>query len=190
MQSRADHEELFQELDQWSQRKDAFSVNDFLKEKGVSLDELEQVANSREQFMEIWGRAESRAWENLQDALYTKSLPRSRIAEYIKESDTFQDRDPEEVMRSLEKTQMKLELYLTAIGDTESLRKYGRLGIKIDDADALMLCGLERGMITEEQYREYMAIKEAYPDEEDEDTEDQGSRLSSTCLSCHQIPGD
>ena len=64
---------------------------------------------------------------------------------------------------------MKLELHLTAIGDTESLRKYGRLGIKIDDADALMLCRLERGTITEEQYREFMAIKEEYPDEEDED---------------------
>ena len=169
MKAKAEHEELFQELDQWSQGKNALSMNDFLKEKGVSLDEFEQIANSGKKFMKIWGRAESQAWENALDALYKKTLPRSRIADYIKESDAFVGEDPENVMQSLEKTQMKLELHLTAIGDTESLRKYGRLGIKIDDADALMLCRLERGTITEEQYREFMAIKEEYPDEEDED---------------------
>lgn len=87
--------------------------------------------------MKIWGSADSQAWANLQDALFKKSLPRSKIAEYIKESDLFQDRGPEEVMRSLEKTQFKLELYLTAIGDTESLRKYGRLA-KMNDTEALM----------------------------------------------------
>lgn len=167
MKATQEHKKLFQELEQWSQQEDAFSVNDFLKEKEISLDEFERIADSNKKFMKIWGVSEGRAWENLQDALYTKSLPRSRIAEYIKESDTFQDKDPEEVMRSLEKTQMKLELHLTAIGDTESLRKYGRLGIKIDDADALMLCSLQRGMITEEQYREFMTVKEEYPDEED-----------------------
>lgn len=48
--------------------------------------------------------------------------------------------------------------------------------------DAFMLCSLERGMITEEQYREFVAMKEEYPDEEDEDSEAQGSFLSSAWL--------
>lgn len=178
-----EHKELFKELEQWSQRKDAFSVNDFLKEKGISLDEFEQVANSRKKFMKIWGKAESRAWENVLDALYTKSLPRGQIAEYFKESDAFQDDDdPEEMMQNLEAGQAKFELYLTAIGDTESLRKYGQLGNTMNQDDAFMLCSLERGMITQEQYREFVEMKEKYPDEEDEDSADQGSLLSSAWL--------
>ncbi len=168
MKATQEHKRLFQELEQWSLRKNSFSVNDFLKEKKISLNEFEQIANGSKKFMKIWGRAESRAWENLQDALYAKSLPRSRIAEYIREHDVFQDRDPEEVMRSLEETQLKLELHLTALGDTESLKKYGRIGIgKMNDFDALMLWSLERGMITEEQYRDFVATKEEYPDDED-----------------------
>ena len=172
MKAAQERKKLFQELEEWSQRKDAFSVNDFLKEKGIPLEEFEPIANSSKTFMKIWGVAESRAWENVKDALYTKSLPRSRIAEYIKELEAFQGQDPEDVMRDLERGQVKLEVYLTAIGDTESLRKYGRLGIKIDDADALILCSLERGMITEKQYREFIATKEECSDEEDEDSED------------------
>ena len=172
---------LFQELETWSRKKNSFSVNDFLKEKEISQNEFEQIANGSKKFMKIWGRAESQAWENVLDALFTKSLPRSRIAEYIKESDAFEGEDPEDVMQSLESMQLKLELHLTALGDTKSLRKYGRIGIgKMNDFDALMLCSLQRGMITEDQYREFVAIKEEYPDEEDEDSEDRGIRLFST----------
>ena len=173
MKAKAEHEELFQELDQWSQGKNALSMNDFLKEKEISLDEFEQIANSGKKFMKIWGRAESQAWENALDALYKKTLPRSRIADYIKESDAFVGEDPENVMRSLEKTQLKLELHLTALGDTKSLKKYGRIGIgKMNDFDALMLWSLEQGMVTEEQYRDFVATKEEYPDDEEfEDNE-------------------
>ena len=128
MKATTEQEELFLELEQWSQRKDAFSVNDFLKEKGISLDEFEKIANINKKFMKVWGVAESRAWENVLDALCTKSLPRSQIAEYIKESEAFEGEDPEDVMQSLESLQLKLELHLTALGDTESLKKYGRIG--------------------------------------------------------------
>lgn len=130
---------LFDELEAWSRKKNSFSVNDFLKEKKIPLDEFERIANGSKRFMKIWGEAEDQAWENLQDALFTKSLPRSKIAEYIKEHDAFQGEDPEEVMCSLERIQARLEIYLTAIGDTESLRKYGRIGCKTNQMDAFML---------------------------------------------------
>ena len=91
MKPKQEHKELFSELEQWSQKKDSFSIDDFLKEKKVAFSDFEQIANSSKNFMKIWGIAENRAWENLKDALFKKSLPRSRIAEYIKESDTFQD---------------------------------------------------------------------------------------------------
>jgi len=61
-------------------------------------------------------------------------------------------------MRELEGAQIKLELHLTAIGDTESLRKYGRIGCTTNQTEALMLCSLERGMITQKEYEEIMAI--------------------------------
>lgn len=158
MKTKQDHKKLFQELELWSQRKDAFSMNDFLKEKEISLDEFELIANSSKKFMKIWGVAEYRAWENLKDALFKKSQPRSLIAEYIRQSENFQGNDPEEIMQSLENTQVKFELHLTAIGDTESLRKYGRLP-KMNQTEAWMKCSFERGMITQEQCVEYLQIE-------------------------------
>jgi hypothetical protein len=149
---------LFDELETWSRHKNALSINDFLKPKGIQINEFENLANSSKKFMKIWGQAESQAWENLINALFTKSLSRAKIAEYIKESNICQNRDPEEVMRELEGAQIKLELHLTAIGDTESLRKYGRIGCTTNQTEALMLCSLERGMITQKEYEEIMAI--------------------------------
>lgn len=149
---------LFDELETWSRHKNALSINDFLKPKGIQINEFENLANSSKKFMKIWGQAESQAWENLINALFTKSLSRAKIAEYIKESNICQNRDPEEVMRELEGAQIKLELHLTAIGDTESLRKYGRIGYTTNQTEALMLCSLERGMITQKEYEEIMAI--------------------------------
>ncbi|MBS0272679.1 MAG: hypothetical protein JSR85_08565 [Proteobacteria bacterium] len=73
--------------------------------------------------------------------------------------------DPEEVIQNLEDGQFKLELYLTAIGDTDSLKKYGRIGLKMNDTEALMRCSLERGLITKETYEQIMAI----PDEDEAD---------------------
>ena len=177
MKNKSSHATLFSDLEKWGHKKDAYSLNDFLKEKGIPLAEFEQIANSSKKFIKIWDAAEDRAWENVLDALFTKILPRDKIAEYIKESEVFQDRDPEEVMRSLESGQAKFELYLTAIGDTESLKKHGRIGLKINDVDALMLCGLQLGAFSESSYMEYLAIKAEYPDEEDEASEDDGSYL-------------
>lgn len=151
------HTTLFAELKEWGNQKNSFSVNDFLRERGISINELELIADTNAKFMKIWGIAESNAWENVTDALFTKSLPRSKIAAYIQESDTFQGEDSEEIMRDMENAQAKLELYLTAIGDTESLRKYGRLA-KMDDTEALMTCSLARGVITKEQYLDYLQI--------------------------------
>jgi hypothetical protein len=151
---------LFDELEIWSREKNVFSINDFLKQKGIQINEFENIANSSKKFMKIWGKAESQAWENVLNALFKKSLSRSKIAEYIKESDVCQNRDPEEVMRELESTQARLELHLTAIGDTESLRKYGRISCKLNEMEALMRCSLERGMITQKDYEEVMAVED------------------------------
>ena len=167
MEARSDYKKLFSELEKWSQRKDVFSINDFLKEKGIGISDFELIANSSKKFMKIWGAAEDIAWENLTDALFKKSLPRSQIAEYIRQSEEFQGEDPEEVMRDIESGQAQFELYLTAIGDTESLRKYGRLA-KMNEIEALMKCSLERGVITEEQYLDFLQIEkdcEEYDDE-------------------------
>lgn len=149
---------LFDELEIWSRQKNAFSINDFLKQKNIQINEFGNIANSSKKFMKMWGKAESQAWENVLNALFTKSLSRSKIAQYIKESDICQNRDPEELMRELERTQARLELHLTAIGDTESLRKYGRIGCTTNQVEALMLCSLERGMISQKDYEEVMAV--------------------------------
>jgi hypothetical protein len=147
MEVKSKQEKLFKELEQWSQRKDAFSVEDFLKEKGVPFSDFDLTANSSSKFMKIWCIADDIAWENLTNALFTKSLPRSRIAQYIQQDETFQGEDPEEVMQNLENGQIKLELYLTALGNTKSLKKYGRIGCKANQDEALIQCSLKRGMI-------------------------------------------
>ena len=163
------HKTLFAELKEWGNQKNSYSVNDFLRERGISINELELIADTDAKFMKIWGVAESQAWENVQDALFSKSLPRSKIAEYIQESDVFQGEAPEEIMQDLESGQVKLELYLTAMGDTESLRKYGRLA-KMNDTEALMKCSLERGVITKEEYLYYLQIEKESKENDDEDT--------------------
>lgn len=71
-------------------------------------------------------------------------------------------------MRNIETAQARLELYLTAIGDTQSLRKYGRLA-KMNETLALMKCSLERGVITEEQYLDFLQIEEVCKENDDED---------------------
>jgi hypothetical protein len=101
---------LFDDLEAWSRIKSAFSINEFLKQKGIQINEFEIIANSSKKFMKIWGQAESQAWENLINALFKKSLPRAKIAEYIKGSDICQNRDPEEVMRELEGAQIRVSL--------------------------------------------------------------------------------
>jgi hypothetical protein len=168
MEARAEHKKLFLEVEQWSQKKDSYSIDDFLKEKCIAISDFELIANSSKKFMKIWGVAESQAWENLKDALFKKSLPRSRIAEYIRECDVFQDQDPEGVMQSLEETQAKLELYLTAVGDTESLRKYGRLP-KMNETEALPKCLLQMGLMTEEHYASYLQAEKDCEEYDDED---------------------
>lgn len=160
MKSEKEHEQLFKELEQWNQGKDAFSVDDFLKEKGIAFIDFDLIANSSSKFMEIWGIAEDIAWKNLTNALFTKSLPRSRIAQYIQQDEAFQGEDPEEVMQNIERGQIRLELHLTALGDTEALRKYGRISCTENQIGALMKCSLERGMITQETYEEIMSIED------------------------------
>lgn len=96
--------ELFAELKAWSRRDDAFSLNDFLKEREITFDEFELIANSGKKFREIWAIAESRAWENLKEALFKKKIPRSRIAEFIREQfNAFQGQIPKmlcEILRA------------------------------------------------------------------------------------------
>lgn len=162
------HKTLFAELKAWGHQKNSYSVNDFLRERGISINALESIADTDAKFMKIWGLAESNAWENVTDALFTKSLPRSRIAAYIKEDDTFKGEDPEEIMRDLESAQAKLEIYLTAMGDTESLRKYGRLA-KMNDTESLMKCSLMSGAITQEEYQEFIEIKKNHDDDDEDD---------------------
>lgn len=162
------HTILFAELKKWTKQKNSFSVNDFLKERSIDPSDFEQIANNSKSFMKICREAEANAWENVKDALYTKSLPRAKIAEYIKEDDTFQGEDPEEIMRDMESAQSKLETYLTALGDTKSLRKYGRLA-KINDMEALMKCSLERGVITEKQYLDFLQIERGCKENDNEE---------------------
>lgn len=148
---------LFDDLESWGRTKSAFSINEFLKQKGIQINEFEIIAKSSKKFMNIWESAESQAWDNILNALFTRSLSRHKIAEYIRELDLFEGENPEEVMQSLEEGQLKLELYLKDIGDTDALKEHGRIGLKMNDTEALMRCSLERGMITQNEYDEIMA---------------------------------
>ena len=144
MRPKQEHKKLFEELEQWSHRKDSFSVDDFLKEKGISFSDFDLISNGSKKFRDIWGEAEYQTWENLKEALYTKSLPRSRIAEYIKQSEVFQDEDPEEVMHDLERGKAKLDMYLCAING--------------GDAGKIMKFAFECGEVTKELYDEFLEI--------------------------------
>jgi hypothetical protein len=151
-------EQLFAELDAWSHRKDIYSVNDFLKEKDVAYADFELMADGCEKSMQIWEVAASRAWDNLCEALHTQSLPRDKIAEYIRESDL--EGDPEEIMHTLEAGKAQLKLY--------------EMALHVDDSDVteLIEASVMRGVITEGQYTKFLDIKKEYPIAYPEDDED------------------
>jgi len=151
MRPKQEHKKLFQELEQCSHRKDSFSVDDFLKEKGISFSDFDLISEGSKKFGKIWGEAEHQAWENLQEALHTKSLPRSQIAEYIKQSEVFQDEDPEEVMHNLESGKARVDMYECALNG--------------GNAGEIMRRALTFGVVTQEQYNEFLEIG----GEEDED---------------------
>lgn len=107
------------------------------------MDELKDLANNKKKFLEIWEDVESHIWANIKRALFTKSLPRIRIAQYIGEREAFLGRDSEEVIQSLESLKERVDLFRKAFsGDFVSLLK----------------CSLLCGIITQEQYEESMAI--------------------------------
>lgn len=139
-------DELFSDLKAKSQKNSFFSIHEFLEDRSISFEEFERIANSRKKFMRIWGNAESQAWENLQESLFTKSVPRKEIEKYIRKEDIFQGEDPEEIMRGLERAQLTLELHLTAIGDKKALKKYGKLSNNIDYEEVLIQSSILRGL--------------------------------------------
>jgi hypothetical protein len=55
MKAKQEHKKLFQELELWSHRKDAFSIIDFLKEKGITPSYFDLITNSSKKLMKIWG---------------------------------------------------------------------------------------------------------------------------------------
>lgn len=115
---------LFEELEAWSRRKDSFSINDFLKDRKLPMKELKSLANSRKKFIEILGEVESNIWENIKNAIFTKNLPRTKIAQYIEEREAFQGKDPEEVIQNLESIKEKVGLFRKAFsGDFVSSMK-------------------------------------------------------------------
>lgn len=91
MAARSEHKKLFQELEQWSQRKNAFAISEFLFEKGATLIDYYFISNSSKDFMEIRRLAEGKIWENVQEAGRTNSIPKSQLSEYILEHDTGDD---------------------------------------------------------------------------------------------------
>lgn len=150
-----EHKKLFNELKEWSCRKDVFSVNEFLKERGVSLFDFELIANGNKNFMKIWDIAEDKSWGNLREALYSKSISRSQIANYIKERDVFKDEDPEEIMQRIENVLERVKLHESAMNG---------------DVDDMVKCSFVFNMITEEQYNDFLRTTEEYGDEEDFDS--------------------
>lgn len=135
---------LLHDLTKWSRWEYAFSLNEFLKDKGIAYADFELAANENPEFMEIWGIVESRIWENLLDALHKKKIPRSQIKKYISEEHAHLGDDPEEIMNSIESGREKTDLYEKAMSG---------------DTDALLKCSLMMGMMSEETYNEIKKIK-------------------------------
>jgi hypothetical protein len=89
--------------------------------------------------MKMWGVAEGNTWENIKEALYSKSLPRSQIGEYLIERGLLGHDDPESLMRILESTKQRIDIYERALsGDTMALLKLS----------------LNEGKITQKEYDE------------------------------------
>lgn len=149
MKTKSDHKKLFFELEKWSNRKDAYSINEFLKVWEMAFSNFESIANNNPKFMKIWGIVESRVWENIKEALYTKSLPRSQIGEYIREGGLCGYDDPESYMKSLEETKTKMDLWDCVMNDNTD-----------KDTQALFKVMLECRMMTQGEYNE--ALNDVY----------------------------
>lgn len=89
MKTGSDYKKFFQELEKWSQKKSSYSIDDFLKEKNVSDQQLGDRASGRSSFYLAIGNAVCQCLENAYKAWKSKEISRDQFSTYLIQSGLF-----------------------------------------------------------------------------------------------------
>lgn len=85
------HTKFFSELVEWSQKNDSYSIDDFLKEKGVTELQLKVMTGGKNSCFLAVGKATCQCLDNAYKAWKFKNLSRDQFSTYLIQSKLFGD---------------------------------------------------------------------------------------------------
>lgn len=89
MRAKAEHEELFQELEQWSQKKDSYSTADFLMPKGITKQQLNAMAAGKKSRYLAFGKALCQCLDNAYKAWKSEKISKDQFSKYLADYGLF-----------------------------------------------------------------------------------------------------
>jgi len=83
------HMEFFSELVEWSQKKDSYSMDDFLKENDISEGQLKVITGGKNSYFLAVGKAVCQCLDNAYKAWKSKEISRDQFSTYLIQSKIF-----------------------------------------------------------------------------------------------------
>jgi len=81
--------EIFNELVEWSLKKDSYSIDDFLKEKVVTEQQVSVIALWKNSYYLSFGKAICQCLDNAYKAWKSKEISRDQFSTYLIQSKLF-----------------------------------------------------------------------------------------------------
>ena len=82
-------QEFFDELVEWSQKKDSFALEDFLRAHSLTIADLRNIVGNKRQLLISVGQATVNIYKNAWDAWKEKRISRNTLSTYLKEEHGF-----------------------------------------------------------------------------------------------------
>jgi len=89
MKVNKEHEKLFLELVEWSKKKDSYSFDDFLKEKGITEQQLKAMASGKDSYFIALGKATCQCLDNAYKAWKSNEISKDQFSKYLIQSRLF-----------------------------------------------------------------------------------------------------
>lgn len=86
---RKQHMDFFSELVEWSQKKDSYSIDDILKEKGVTEQQLKVMTGGKNSCFLAVGKATSQCLDNAYQAWKSTEISKDQFSKYLSPSKLF-----------------------------------------------------------------------------------------------------
>ena len=88
-------ENFFNKLVEWSQKKDSYSIDDFLKENGVTEQQLKVMTGGKNPCFLAVGKATCQCLDNAYRAWKAEEIPKDQFSTYLIQSGIFTNGDVE-----------------------------------------------------------------------------------------------